>query len=89
MPKLFLFQDLEPDPILRSEQSAHAIVTDALQVQVVAERQTMFQFLFWGLVIVEAVLWYFNTPAWILVAVPMAWLGLAPPARAGARIGPT
>jgi hypothetical protein len=42
----------------------------------VAQRQRLFGILFWALIGTEAILWYFDRPEWILIAVPIAWLGV-------------
>jgi hypothetical protein len=58
------------------DRSAQAEASDAYQQQLIAQRQRTFGLLFFALVIVEAAVWYYHADTWLLLAVPVAWLGI-------------
>jgi hypothetical protein len=57
-------------------RSAQANASDAYQEQLIVQRQRTFGLLFLALIIVEAALWYSQSDTWLLLVVPVAWLGI-------------
>ena len=67
---------VEPDPIiLRGERSDSAVSSDELQEQLAAQRQRVFGTTFWLVIAAEAAMWYFDAPVWLLMVVPIMWVG--------------
>lgn len=68
---------IEPDPILlQGKRSDSAVSSDNLQGQLAAQRQRAFGITFWLVVAAEAAMWYFDTPVWLLIVVPIMWVGI-------------
>jgi len=67
---------VKPDPILlKAERSVRAVSSDQFQEQLVGQRQWVFG-LTLGLVVGgEAALWYVETPNWLLMLLPIVWIG--------------
>jgi len=67
---------VKPDPILlHGKRSDSAVSSDKLQEQLVAQRQRTFGLIFWLVVAAEAAMWYLDTPVWLLIVVPIIWVG--------------
>jgi hypothetical protein len=50
--------------------------SDKAQEKNVAQRQWVFGVTLWTIVLLEAALWYWQIETWILVVIPLLWLGL-------------
>ena len=67
---------VKPDPILlKGERSDSAVSSDKLQEQLAAQRQKVFGSTFWLVIAAEAAMWYFHAPVWLLIVVPVLWVG--------------
>jgi hypothetical protein len=62
--------------LLGGRRSAKAYAADEAQQKLVSQRFMVWHLMLGGLIVGEALLWYFDAPAWILLVVPMGWLGL-------------
>jgi len=67
---------VKPDPVLlQGERSDRAVSSDKLQEELVGQRQRVFGITFWLVIVGDVALWYFDTPVWILVVLPVMWIG--------------
>jgi len=67
---------VKPDDILTNgERSNRALASDRLIEQLVSQRQRVFGITFWSVVAAEVAMWYFDWPMWVLIVVPIMWVG--------------
>ncbi len=67
---------VKPDDILTNgERSNRALASDKLMEQLVSQRQRVFGITFWFVVAAEVAMWYFDWPMWVLIVVPIMWVG--------------
>ena len=50
--------------------------SDRAQEKNVAQRQWVFGVTLWVIVLAEAVLWYWQIETWVLIVIPLLWVGL-------------
>lgn len=62
--------------VVRDTLSAKALDPDRLQEQLVGQRQRVFQVTSTLVVLVEIGLWFWGAATWIMIVVPLFWLGL-------------
>jgi hypothetical protein len=61
---------------LSGHRSERARASDGHQAQLAVQRQRVFAILLWSLIAVEWILWYYDSPEWLLFVVPIGWLGI-------------
>jgi len=67
---------VKPDDIsINGERSIRALSSDRLIEQLVSQRQRVFGITFWFVVAAEVAMWYFDWPMWVLIVVPIMWIG--------------
>ncbi len=63
------------DILINGEHSNRALALDRLIEQLVSQSQRVFGITFWFVVAAEVAMWYFDWPMWVLIVVPIMWVG--------------